>query len=94
MSRVTPEILQKGLMFGLKPERIEWLMSIADLPNYDAIDPNRPDSYELIKPDENGVYYVKASVAGKWIVKPLDKDEERSKTLAKKKLKELGFKAK
>jgi hypothetical protein len=91
MSRVTPAIMQKGLMFGLKPERIEWLMSIADLPNYDAIDPDRKDSYTLIKPDPDGVFYLKVSISGKWVVKPLDMDEKTSRARVKAKLKELGY---
>lgn len=94
MSRVTPAILQKGLMFGLKPERIEWLMSIADLPNYDAVDPNRKDSYTIIHPDPDGIFYLKASISGKWIVKPLDIDEKKSKSMAKEKLKEMGYSGK
>lgn len=91
MSRVTPEILAKGLSYGLKPERIEWLMSIADIPNYGLIDANRPNSYSLIKPDPDGVFYLKASISGKWIVKPLDIDEKKSNSMLKKKLIEIGF---
>jgi hypothetical protein len=94
MSRVTPEILAKGLSYGLTPDRIEFLMQIADLPNYDLVEEGRPDSYTLIKPDPDGLYYVKASVGGKWVVKPLDSDETKSKSMLKKKLKELGYKGK
>ena len=89
-SRVTPEILRRGLLFGLTPERIEFLMKIADVPSYDKIDINRPDSYEFIKPDPEGVWYLKASIKGKWIVKPLSNEEEKAKQLGRKKLKELG----
>jgi hypothetical protein len=94
MSEVTPEIMERGLLFGLKPDRIKFLMKINELPNYDLIDSSRPDSYTLIKPDPHGVHYLKVSVSGKWIVKPLDMDEMKSQKMAKKKLKELGYNGK
>ncbi len=86
--------MERGLLFGLKPDRIEFLMKIDELPNYDLIDAKRKDSYTLIKPDPNGVHYLKVSVSGKWIVKPLDMDEAKSKIMAKKKLKDLGYNGK
>lgn len=90
-SRVTDEIMQRGLELGLRPDRIEFLMKVADVPNFEKIDPNRPDGYEIFKPDPEGVYYIKASLNGKWFVKPLDKDEEKSKAMVKKRLIEFGF---
>lgn len=90
-SRVTDAIMQRGLELGLTPDRIEFLMKVADVPNFDKIDEKRPDSYELFKPDPEGVYYLKASLKGKWIVKPLDSDEQKSKEMLNKRLKEIGF---
>jgi hypothetical protein len=94
MSNVTPQIMERGLLLGLKPDRIKFLMKISELPNYDAVVPNRPDSYTLFKPDENGVFYLKASISGRWVVKPLDRDEKVSKSMVPKRLKELGYNGK
>lgn len=91
-SHVTDAILARGLELGLTPDRIEFLMKVAEVPNFNKIDTNRPDSFEMIQPDPDGVYYMKASVSGKWIVKPLVNDEAKAKELMKKKLKELGLK--
>lgn len=91
-SRVTEAILLRGLELGLTPDRIEFLMKVADVPNFNKIDTNRPDSIQMFKPDPDGVFYMKASVSGKWIVKPLHSDEEKAKAIMAKKIKELGIK--
>lgn len=91
-SRVTPEIMMRGLELGLTPDRIEFLMKVADIPNYSKIDTSRPDGYEMVKPDPDGVYYLKATVSGKWIVKPLSSDEAESKKMLSKLLKSIGLK--
>jgi hypothetical protein len=91
-SHVTDAILARGLELGLTPDRIEFLMKVAEVPNFNKIDTNRKDSFEMIKPDPDGVYYLKTSVSGKWMVKPLDIDESKAKLLMAKKLKELGLK--
>ena len=89
---VTEAIMKRGLELGLKPDRIEFLMKVAEVPNFNKIDTNRKDSFQMMKPDPDGIYYLKASVSGKWIVKPLDIDESKAKLLMAKKLKELGLK--
>jgi hypothetical protein len=90
-SRVTDAIMARGLELGLTPDRIEFLMKVADVPNFNKIDPNRKDGYEIFKPDPDGVFYLKASVSGKWIVKPLHTDEAKSKAMLPNKLKEVGL---
>lgn len=91
-SKVTDAIMARGLELGLTPDRIEFLMKVADVPNFNKIDPSRPDSVEMIKPDPDGIYYMKASVSGKWIVKPLHIEESKAKEIMTKKLKAMGIK--
>lgn len=91
-SNVTEAIMARGLELGLTPDRIEFLMKVAEVPNFNKIDTNRPDSVQMIKPDPDGIFYMKASVAGKWIVKPLHSDETKAKAILAKKIKELGIK--
>jgi hypothetical protein len=90
-SNVTEAIMLRGLELGLTPDRIEFLMKVADVPNFNKIDTNRPDSIQMIKPDPDGVFYMKLSVAGRWIVKPLHNDEVKAKAIMAKKLKELNI---
>jgi hypothetical protein len=88
-SNVTEAIMLRGLELGLTPDRIEFLMKVADVPNFNKIDSSRPDSAEIIKPDPDGIYYLKASVSGRWIVKPLHSEEAKAKAMMTKKLKEI-----
>lgn len=91
-ANVTEAIMLRGIELGLTPDRIEFLMKVADVPNFSKIDARRPDSVEMFKPDPDGIYYMKVSLAGKWIVQTLDADESKAKVMMSKKLKEMQIK--
>lgn len=103
---VTPEMLWRANGLGLDPERVKYLLKAGTdyefnedgtrieppLPVLDVNHFLKNDNHHMIKPDPRGVYYLKVTIGGKVIVKPLDKDEDKARTIRDKYLKELNFK--
>jgi len=88
---VTKEQVDRASNLGMNKEAIERLLKAGtdhDVNN----EPERLEHVEedryIIKPDPRGVYYFKATVNGKIVIKPLSDDFKKSKVLRDKYLQE------
>lgn len=102
---VTDEMLERARLMGIDPTRLSHLLRAGTEYEFDAngkrieIEPVKRDPMEIlnrenhhmIKPDPRGVYYLKVTISGKTIVKPLDKDEVKARVVRDSWLKKLNF---
>lgn len=103
---ITPAILARAKALGVKPERIPFLLACGKDYEYredgSRIEPEKyhgnPLAYlktninhHMIKPDPKGVFYFKIKINGKSTCKPLAKDEETSRVMRDKILKDMNW---
>jgi hypothetical protein len=102
---VTEEQRFRGNYLGFTPERLQQLLRAGTEYEFDSngkrieiapakLDPNvviNRENHHMIKPDPRGIFYLKVTIAGKTIVKPLDKDAEKARILRDKHLKALNY---
>jgi hypothetical protein len=102
---VTDEQKFRGNYLGFTAERLQQLLRAGTEYEFDAngkrieiaptpTDPNvvvNRENHHMIKPDPRGIFYLKVTIAGKTIVKPLAKDAETSRVMRDKHLKALNY---
>lgn len=102
---VTDEQKLRGGYLGIPSARLEFLLRAGTDYEFDAngkrieIEPPKLDpmfvtnreNHHMIKPDPRGIFYLKVTINGKTIVKPLDKDAEKARVIRDKHLKALNF---
>ena len=104
---VTQEMLYRANGLGLDPEQVKRLLKAGTDYEFEEdgsrIEPPIKqlnvnhflefENHHMIKPDaRSGNYYLKVTISGKTIVKPLGKDVVKARQLRDKYLKELNFK--
>lgn len=102
---VTPEMLERARSLGIDPDGVKALLRAGTDYEFDEggnrIEPEpakldinyflKNPNHHMIKPDPRGSFYLKVTIGGRVIVKPLDKDEVKARKLRDKYLKELNF---
>lgn len=103
---VTPEMLWRANGLGLDPERVKHLLKAGTDYEFNSdgtrIEPPLPvlnvnhfmesENHHMFQPDcRSKIYYLKVTIAGKTICKPLGTDEVKARKLRDKYLKELKF---
>lgn len=102
---VTQEMIDRGRDFGLSADKVTALLRAGTDYKYTPeglrIEPKpytnpmetilERENHHMIKPDPDGVYYLKVGIDGKQIIKPLAKDVVKARKMRDKYLKEFGY---
>jgi hypothetical protein len=102
---VTDEQIERAKALGINPESLSRLLRAGTDYEFDdsgkRIEPERyrgdpnviyeRENHHMILPDPQGVYYLKVTISGKTIVKPLDKDPVKARKMRDKHLKDLKY---
>ena len=102
---VTDEQMERAKALGINPDGLSRLLRAGTDYEFDdsgkRIEPERSmrdpnviferENHHMIKPDPQGIFYMKVTINGKTIVKPLDKDEVKSRKMRDKHLKDLKY---
>lgn len=103
--QITDEMRNRSEYIGISEERLKFLLNAGMDYIYDEngrrIEPQKRVTstnffierklHHMIKPDPNGVFYLKVTIKGKTIVKPLDKDENKSIQMRDELLRAMNF---
>ena len=103
---ITDEMRERSNYIGISEERLKFLLNAGMDYVYDEngrrIEPPKRETstdffisrklHHMIKPDPNGIFYLKVVISGKTIIKPLDRDEEKAILKRDELLKAMNFK--
>jgi hypothetical protein len=102
---ITDDMIERAKSMGINPERLQNLLHTGNDYAYDGNtrrvigEPRvtnvnhylNNENHHMIKPDPDGCFYLKVTIKGKTIVKPLHKDAEKAREMRDSHLKQLNF---